>query len=316
MPFPIQPFLSLTLQLKRWKMAPSPTYKQATGRQQSHPKLTVTLKDVPSWHCDNVYILTGYRRPQDWRGCVHSIYAYVHNETGNIHTHLWPGVLSLYFMVTVNPSQLTSGRTTWVDSAVFSIFFASATFCLLSSAAWHTATAHKSPEVCSRCNALDYVGIIVLTVGSFCPLLYYGFFCEPETLSLYSSIVLSLNAAAAFVIIDPEYAKPTHIALRTTIFIGLGAFSVIPVLHWLVVHGPATTLTAMGVRWFILSGSTYIGGALLYANRIPECFHPGTYDYLLNSHQILHVCVVMAVYFHYKFMSVALDYSHTQSRCA
>ncbi|KAG7096086.1 hypothetical protein E1B28_006763 [Marasmius oreades] len=74
MPSPAQSFLSLTLQLKHWKMAPSLTYKQATDKQ-SHPKWTVTLKDIPSWHCDNVYILTGYRRPQDWRGCVHSIYA-------------------------------------------------------------------------------------------------------------------------------------------------------------------------------------------------------------------------------------------------
>ncbi|KAG7096087.1 hypothetical protein E1B28_006763 [Marasmius oreades] len=61
MPSPAQSFLSLTLQLKHWKMAPSLTYKQATDKQ-SHPKWTVTLKDIPSWHCDNVYILTGYRR--------------------------------------------------------------------------------------------------------------------------------------------------------------------------------------------------------------------------------------------------------------
>ncbi|KAG7096040.1 hypothetical protein E1B28_006721 [Marasmius oreades] len=282
---------------------------------QSHLKRTVTSRDLPSWK-HYTYILTGYRRPQDWRGCVHSIYAYVHNETGNIHTHLWAGVLFLYFLVTVNPSQLTSGRTTWVDSTVFSIFFASATFCMLASAIYHTSLAHRSREVCSRCHAFDYVGIIVLTVGSFCPLLYYGFFCETETLTIYGLIVLLMNAAGVFVIVDPEYGKPTHITLRTAIFLGLGNFAIIPIIHWLMVHGSATTLTGMGVKWFILSGFFYIGGALLYANRIPERFNPGAYDYLFHSHQIFHICVALGAYLHYVFISVALDHAYTRSKCA
>jgi hypothetical protein len=33
-------------------------------------------------------------------------------------------------------------------------------------------------KVASRCHAYDYSGIIILTVGSFYPALYYGFFCH------------------------------------------------------------------------------------------------------------------------------------------
>ncbi|KAF9264603.1 HlyIII-domain-containing protein [Marasmius fiardii PR-910] len=294
----------------------SSSYKQANG-ERSKVNRTVSLKDLPSWKRYNVHILTGYRRPQEsWGGCIHSIYAYVHNETGNIHTHLWGGVLFVYFLITVHPLQLTSGTTTWMDSAVFSIFLASAVFCLLSSATYHTSIAHQSREVCSRCHALDYGGIIVLTLGSFCPLLYYGFFCEPKTLKLYTSIVLLLNAAGAFVVIDPEYAKPSHIALRTAIFLSLGLFAVIPIIHLLIIYGPSITLTGMGFKWFILSGFFYIGGALLYANRIPERFNPGRYDYLFHSHQIFHICVVTGAYLHYVFISTALDYSYTRSKCA
>ncbi|KAG7087602.1 hypothetical protein E1B28_013555 [Marasmius oreades] len=294
----------------------APADKQADVRQ-SDLNRTVTLNDLPSWKRYNMHILTGYRRSQEsWRGCVQSIYAYVHNETGNIHTHLWGGVLFLYLLITVDPSQLTSGQTTWVDSAVFSIFFASAAFCLLSSATFHASLAHQSPEVCCRCQAFDYVGITVLNLGSFCPLLYYGFFCEPEALRLYGLSVLLLNAAGVFVVVDPEYAKPTHVARRTAIFVGMSFIVVIPMLHWFVVYGLATTLTGMGLKWFLLSSSIYFGGALLYVNQIPECFNPGAYDFLFNSHQIFHVCVVMGAYFHYVFISIALDYSYTQSRCA
>ncbi|KAG7085800.1 hypothetical protein E1B28_003340 [Marasmius oreades] len=181
--------------------------------EQLKLKRTVTLKEIPHWKVDSLYILTGYRRPQEsWRGCLQSIYAFVHNETGNIHTHLWGGILFLYFLFTADPSKLTSGPTTWVDSAVFSVFFASAIFCLLSSAAFHTLLAHHSREVVSCCNAFDYVGIIVLTDGSFYPLLYYGFFCEPKTLALYASTTVFLGSATAFVVVDPKYAEPTHIA--------------------------------------------------------------------------------------------------------
>ncbi|KAG7096067.1 hypothetical protein E1B28_006747 [Marasmius oreades] len=294
----------------------TPTSKLANGRNP-HLERTVTLHNLPSWKHDNMYILTGYRRPQEsWQGCIRSVYAYLHNETGNIHTHLWGALLFLYLLITVKPAQLTSGRTTWVDSAVFSFFFGSATFCFLSSATYHTSLAHQSQEVCSRCNAVDYVGITVLNLGSFCPLLYYGFFCEPDHLRLYGLFVLLLNAAGVFVVVNPEYAKPTHIVLRTTIFVGMSLIVVIPMFHWFVVHGLATTLTGMGLKWFLLDSSIYAGGALLYANRIPERFNPGAYDYLFHSHQILHVCVVMGAYLHYKFISIALDYSHTQSKCA
>ena len=43
----------------------------------------------------------------------------------------------------------------------------------------------------------------------------------------------------------------------------------------------------------------YVGGAFLYAVRVPERFFPGKCDYIFQSHQIFHVLVVAAVIIHY-----------------
>lgn len=50
--------------------------------------LLISFSEVPYWLQDNPSILGGYRRLQyTYRGCVKSMF-YIHNETGNIYTHL------------------------------------------------------------------------------------------------------------------------------------------------------------------------------------------------------------------------------------
>lgn len=53
---------------------------------------------------------------------------------------------------------------------------------------------------------------------------------------------------------------------------------------------------------------------LYSANRIPERLAPGRFDYFLASHQIFHVCVVLAALAHYYGTLKALDYRLSTSR--
>ena len=68
---------------------------------------------------------------------------------------------------------------------------------------------------------------------------------------------------AAYIVLNPEYAKPTHRGARTTVFIALGLGAVIPVSHMFLTHDFGQLLREMGVGWLILSGALYIFGALL-----------------------------------------------------
>lgn len=69
--------------------------------------------------------------------------------------------------------------------------------------------------------------------------------------------------AAAYIVLNPEYAKPTHRGARTKVFIALGLSAVLPVSHALFSHGVHTVRVELGFDWIILSGAFYIGGALL-----------------------------------------------------
>ncbi|KAJ3764084.1 hemolysin-III related-domain-containing protein [Lentinula raphanica] len=277
----------------------------------------MTWSEIPEWMRDNEYIVSGYRRYSEqrhWKGCFESVHAYLHNESVNIHSHLWGGVLFLYFLASVRSTHLIQHPTTWIDSVVISIFLVSATFCLCASALFHVSTCH-SEKISTHCHALDYSGIVVLTVGSFYPCVYYGFFCEPQFQALYiAAITLVGIAGAAYIVLNPEYAKPTHRGARTSVFIALGLCAVFPVSHWTYVHG-FQTMRDMGVHYLALSGCFYIVGALLYANRIPERFSPGTFDYFGASHQIFHFFVVFAALAHYQSVILALDHAYTRSQC-
>ncbi|KAJ7126061.1 hemolysin-III related-domain-containing protein [Mycena epipterygia] len=274
---------------------------------------TIAWAELSEWQKDNEYIVSGYRQVQNhWKGCFASVFAYLHNETINIHSHLWGAVLFAYFLATFNETYLRQyAATTWADSAVFVVFLSSAIFCLSASAFFHTSQCH-SQEVSSRCHAFDYSGIVVLTVGSFYPSLHFGFFCHPRLQILYIVSLSFIGLGAAYIVLNPEYAKPTHRGARTAVFIGLGLSAVGPVTHCLLTEGYHKVISDLGFGWIVIEGAFYISGALLYANRIPERFAPGKFDYFFASHQIFHCCVVAAAGAHYAGVLTALDYSYSQ----
>ncbi|KAJ7167320.1 hemolysin-III related-domain-containing protein [Mycena crocata] len=274
---------------------------------------TIGWLDLPEWQKDNEYIVSGYRQVQNhWRGCFSSVFAYLHNETINIHSHLWGAVLFTYFLATVDKTHLKQyAASTWVDSAVLVVFLSSAIFCLSASAFYHTSTCH-SEEVASHCHALDYSGIVILTVGSFYPALHFGFFCQPSLQIVYIVSMTCIGLGAAYIVLNPDYAKPTHRGARTGVFIGLGLSAVGPITHCLLTEGYHKVVSDLGFGWLVISGALYIGGALLYANRIPERLAPGKFDYFFASHQIFHCCVVAAAGAHYVGILTALKYSYSQ----
>ncbi|KAF7298797.1 Hemolysin-III channel protein Izh2 [Mycena indigotica] len=280
---------------------------------------TITFHELPAWAQDNEWIVGGYRRIQNrWTGCMISVFGYLHNETGkksdnalvNIHTHLAGALLFVYFLATFQEVHLKQYPTTWMDSLMLGIFLASAIFCLSISATFHTAACH-SKEVSAQCLALDYSGIVFLTVGSFYPAVHFGFFCYPRVKAFYLLLLTAIGMGAAYIVLNPQYSRPTHRGARTAVFIGLGLSGVIPALHGVLHEGLYSILVEHGVRWILLSGALYIGGGLLYANRIPERWAPGRFDYFFASHQIFHVCVVLAVCSHYNGVLTGLRHSYS-----
>jgi adiponectin receptor len=71
------------------------------------------------------------------------------------------------------------------------------------------------------------------------------------------------HTGASFIVLSPEYSKPSHRGARTAVFIGLGLCAIVPLCHMLLAHELNELMTEMGVNWLVGSGALYIGGALL-----------------------------------------------------
>lgn len=95
-------------------------------------------------------------------------------------------------------------------------------------------------------------------------------------------------------------------------FVALGLSAVIPVAEALWMKGLQRVENEMSLWYCILQGTLYIIGAAIYASRVPEKYYPRQFDLLGSSHQIFHVCVVMASIVHAIGVWRAFTYRHAQ----
>ncbi|CAE6425491.1 unnamed protein product [Rhizoctonia solani] len=223
----------------------------------------LTFEALPAWLQDNAYILRGYRRPQNsWSGCARSVFGYLHNETVNIQTHLFGALGFLYLLFNVQDTQAGYTTLTWQDRVAFTVSLFAAIFCLVSSALFHTANCH-SPNVSKKCNALDYAGIIVVSVGSFYPTLHYGFFCDEYLKITYIVAITVAGAASAYVVLKPDYATPAYRWARTCVFYALGVVALVPLVHAYFAYGLARMQNEMGFHWLGACIFFYVFGGLI-----------------------------------------------------
>ncbi|PYH76573.1 hemolysin-III channel protein Izh2 [Aspergillus uvarum CBS 121591] len=267
--------------------------------------------ELPHWQRDNQHIHSGYRPASaSFLGSFQSL-TYLHNETVNIYTHLLPSLLVVPAAFALYQALAPRYETaTQADVIVFGCFFAGAAFCLGMSATYHTISNH-SPVVARIGNAFDYAGIVGLTVGSFIPSVYFGFYCQPALQRLYWSMICTIGLGCVVVSIFPQFRTPGWRPFRAAMFVGMGLSAVFPVIHGLRLYGLGQMTRQIGLGWLVLQGLLYILGAAIYAARVPERLRPGQFDLWGSSHQIFHVLVVCAAIAHLTGLLKAFDYRHS-----
>lgn len=163
----------------------SKSYGSAAVSQSQTPIIDPFLlrwSELPSWLQDNKYIRASYRPVSNSYFRSFQSLFYLHNESINIHSHLLGAFLFLFVSITVYAFEVHSVSA--ADICAFGCFFLGAVISLGISAIFHTISNH-SPEVARLGNQLDYIGIVVLIIGSFIPSVYYGFYCHPMLQTLY-----------------------------------------------------------------------------------------------------------------------------------
>ena len=121
--------------------------------------------------------------------------------------------------------------------------------------------------------------------------------------TVYLSFI-SIFAVSVFVYaLTPDFHVPKRRRLRGTLFLTPGPSAGIPVVHLILfgnyVTGFSGYETTPKYYLWVLGGASYVVGALIYLNRIPEKYVPRTFDYFAASHQIFHLLVVVGVILHY-----------------
>jgi len=93
--------------------------------------------------------------------------------------------------------------------------------------------------------------------------------------------------------------------------VGLATSGVIPVLHLMFTRGVPNTFFFYSPIIKSLLG--YIAGVVVYANRWPEKWRPGTFDTWFSSHQLWHVAILVGIFYHYKsvegFLAMAKEFA-------
>ena len=268
--------------------------EEPSSSQARDLRKLVNYEDIPIWYQDNPNIRTGYRPVSNSNRLCFWSWTYIHNETFNIYSHLIPAVgflLAQIYMenlVSVHFPNATAG-----DRIIFVFFLATATITLTLSFSYHTLMNH-SIRISHLWLRLDYIGILVLTLGDFVSGIYLVFYCDPTLQKVYWTMIGTLSLITSVLVLHPRLQGLKFRTSRVIAFIGTGLSGFAPLGHGLVVYGWHYMWLASGMPYYLLEGALLAMGAIFYATRCPESLSPGRFDIWGCSHHLLHIFVVAA----------------------
>ncbi|KAG1473901.1 hypothetical protein G6F56_000677 [Rhizopus delemar] len=260
-------------------------------------KRLLMYDELPTPWQNNQYILSGYRFLNTAADCWYSLF-YVHNETGNIWTHLlgFISLLSIGIYELFYSELMTSIPIR--DRIVFVVFFLAACKCLVCSTVWHTLSGINNLKVYKQVACLDYVGISVLICASIMLCEYYGFYCNDSIRNAYMIATSSLAIMGVSMPFQEWFDNHERRWLRIAFFIALASSGAVIIIHLSFVRGAFQTFGWLAPVFKSLG--CYITGVIIYGNHFPEKFWPGKFDRFGHSHQFWHLFVCGGIWFHYQ----------------
>ena len=225
----------------------------------------------------------------------------LHNETLNIYTHLIPLctilVLTIKDIFFVNNKDSSDILTVdfydnpIIDDYVMYLFIASIMCCLMCSTYYHIECCIQ-PSIQPKLLKIDMFGVWCLIAGSFIAGLYYIYDPYPTLqifyLTLFGGFLTLVMVPMLF--IWPEKSSFKVKSVSMAIFIGCG---IIPSAHWAIC---LSTINEIKAFWFgpVYMFGFYFIGFIIFHFHIPERWSKYKFDIIGNSHQIWHICILIA----------------------
>ncbi|KAL7748479.1 minc metabolism membrane protein [Sorochytrium milnesiophthora] len=276
----------------------------------SSPLKLYKYHEIPEHLQDNEFIYGHYRAHYSYADCAKSM-VHMHNETFNIWTHLIGSFVFVGLLIKIFSSALEfPPSATTADKVVVGIYHLTAVICLFCSGVFHTFHCHSRLRVFDQMAILDYTGIAMLLFGSFLSLIYFALKPYPHILPIPLAIT-SVSSLGGMVLpwfsFFRSYKKRL---LRLIIFLGLAA-SIVASFFWAMYEVWPEVRANWQWSWLNLTigiAVSYIGGAVIYGTRFPECLFPGRFDLIGHSHQIWHVFVIAGALCNHALLKVIVDW--------
>jgi len=267
----------------------SPHVLHATGSQF----ILRSIREAPPY-LHEPFILSGYRAYFSCQLATISLFR-LHNQTGNIWTHLISfGIfLDLLFRLVNTELPLLSRKLDIPVADILCCYFFYFTSCcaMLFSSVYHLYGC-QSEQSHHALLKLDLFGICLLIYGSFVGGLHYGFYCFPILHKVYIfNITVLIIFCIAITSMDRFQSAKYHWARVSVLALTVGS-CVVPATHWLFVARPDQIELFFGRLLAMLA--LYLLGFVFYLSKFPERLCPGTFDIWGHSHQWWHICVAGA----------------------
>ncbi|KAG7492205.1 hypothetical protein MATL_G00011830 [Megalops atlanticus] len=137
--------------------------------------------------------------------------------------------------------------------------------------------------------SLDMFGVCMVNTLGALPIVYITLLCYP---SLRSTALLAYMLLSAHGVYSALTARSNVRRLRSFAFQALFRLFLFT-LRWVGVG----TGSPASLGHFLTMDLLALLGGVINISRIPERFRPGLFDYWCNSHQIMHVLVVISIVF-------------------
>ena len=250
--------------------------------------------DAPAWYAipPGSRVMGSYRAPASFAGCVRSAFEW-HNETLNIHTHLWPGLYVLYRLLTIRDETLYLNASDDARFCILSGLFGSAAL-FLASAVAHTFCI-LNQRVFQVCWTLDFMSIVLVNLSHQ---FLDSFLLFKIILGSRILFVAALTIEAAFALhclwqigTLPDTGPYWGLMYPLISSVGLTPILVIAASRSEAILVKCSTASAMCSVMILIAGGVFFKG------RVPEvlCNPRGIFD-TVNSHVWHHVCIAASIF--------------------
>ncbi|KAI5750330.1 hypothetical protein M8J76_014733 [Diaphorina citri] len=246
----------------------------------------LSYSDMPPHLQFNPYITSGYRPILNAWGCLRSL-CYVHNETVNIFTH---GIPIFYILMTIPKtmpwhledtrsqfliwSHLAGAICPWLGSILYHLFMNCGSSPLVYKrllqidmfGIWISQSFGALPMVFASVHCFSY-NIRVIVIASYCLFSIWG---------LHKALIARTPWSRRICFALPFMMRNLLCLLRLTKYGGGAPDSLIPT---------------------ILQDVMCVIGGVIGAEKVPERWWPGHTDLCFNSHNLMHVLALLALYY-------------------